>query len=43
MKATWNRLTLAESNETVMVEGNHHSSSENVHDGPERTRARMLK
>jgi uncharacterized protein (DUF427 family) len=31
MKATWNNAVLAESNDTVVVEGNHYFPSESIH------------
>ena len=31
MKATWNNAVLAESNDTVVVEGNHYFPAESVH------------
>lgn len=30
MRATWNRVTLAESDDTVVVEGNHYFPPESV-------------
>ena len=30
MKAVWNKVTLAESNETIVAEGNHYFPSESV-------------
>jgi len=33
MKATWNGQTIAESNDTVVVEGNHYFPSESVNSG----------
>ncbi len=32
MKATWNNATIAESDETVVVEGNHYFPSESVNE-----------
>ncbi|MCI0445704.1 DUF427 domain-containing protein [bacterium] len=31
MKATWNNAVLAESNDTVVVEGNHYFPAESIH------------
>ncbi len=31
MKATWNNTVLAESNDTVVVEGNHYFPAESIH------------
>ncbi len=31
MKAVWNGVTLAESDETIVIEGNHYFPSESVH------------
>ena len=31
MKATWNNAVLAESNETIVVEGNHYFPAESIH------------
>lgn len=31
MKATWNGVTLAESNDTVVVEGNHYFPADSLH------------
>jgi uncharacterized protein (DUF427 family) len=31
MKATWNNIVLAESNDTVVVEGNHYFPPESIH------------
>lgn len=31
MKATWNKAVLAESDETVVVEGNHYFPQESIH------------
>jgi uncharacterized protein (DUF427 family) len=43
VKATWNGETIAESNRTVLVEGNHYFPPESVnHQQLERTRMRSL-
>jgi uncharacterized protein (DUF427 family) len=31
MKATWNNAVLAESNDTIVVEGNHYFPAESIH------------